>query len=309
MQQHKVLLKSIGSMALLLSCAWKCGFFRIKTVAAQSSAGSVIYLDQAWSQADREMYYQISQGAQIISYNIFLNLEVADSQELFRSDANSERYGLIPQAANPRTNPDGLPIGLTKTVVTEGRWKGEAIGANCALCHTAQLTYQGKRIRIDGGVANTLDFMSYTYALDDALQATLADAAKFDRLAARLGASSSEAKGELRKRFESDADRVHQYRTRLLVDTPTVGASPARCHRDDRQSPVGHDTQNSRELLDSPCTDQAPFCLEFPARDVDPMARRATGSNRTQPDRDYGRLHADGPDLQDPSGRPLRIER
>ena len=23
--------------------------------------------------------------------------------------------GLIPQAANPRTNPDGLPVGLTKT--------------------------------------------------------------------------------------------------------------------------------------------------------------------------------------------------
>ena len=53
-------------------------------MAAQSSAGSVIYLDQAWSQADREMFYQISQGAQIISYDIFLNLEVADSQELFR---------------------------------------------------------------------------------------------------------------------------------------------------------------------------------------------------------------------------------
>ena len=309
MQRHKVLLKSIGSMALLLSCAWKCGFFRTKTVAAQSSGGSVIYLDQAWSQADREMYYQISQGAQIISYNIFLNLEVADSQELFVSDANSERYGLIPQAANPRTNPDGLPIGLTKTVVTEGRWKGEAIGANCALCHTAQLTYQGKRIRIDGGVANTLDFMSYTYALDDALQAALADAAKFDRLAARLGASSSEAKSELRKRFESDADRVHQYRTRLLVTPQPWGPARLDAIAMIVNRLVGHDTQNSRELLDSPCTDQAPFCLEFPARDVDPMARRATGSNRTQPDRDYGRLHADGPDLQDPSGRPLRIER
>ncbi len=33
------------------------------------------------------MYYQGSQGAQIISYDIFLNLEVAESQQLFRSDA------------------------------------------------------------------------------------------------------------------------------------------------------------------------------------------------------------------------------
>ena len=66
---------------------------------------------------------------------------------------------------------------------------------------------------------------SYTYALDDALQATLTDAAKFDRLAARLGASSSVAKSELRQRFTRDAERVHQYRTRLLVTPVSWGPS------------------------------------------------------------------------------------
>src|SRR5271165_3577902 len=217
MQRLERVLWITASLAVAFFCARVTGFFRLATVAAQSSGDPVIYLDQAWSQADREMYYQISQGSKIISYDIFLNLEVAGGQELFRSDANSERYGLIPQAANPRSNPDALAVGLTKTVVTEGRWKGEAIGMNCAVCHTAQLTYQGKRIRIDGGVANTFDFMSYDSALDDALQATLTDPAKFDRLAARLGASSSVANSELRKRFTSDADRVHQYRTRVLV--------------------------------------------------------------------------------------------
>ena len=45
-------------------------------------------------------------------YDIFLNLEAAGSQELFRSDANSERYGLTPDPADPQWNPDGLPIGL-----------------------------------------------------------------------------------------------------------------------------------------------------------------------------------------------------
>jgi hypothetical protein len=127
-----------------------------KPAAAQTSGSDpVTYLDQGWSQADREMYYQISQGSTVLSYDIFLNLEVADSQELFRSDANSDRYGLITQAANPRTNPDGLPIGLARTVVTEGRWKGDQIGLNCAACHNTQLNYKGKRIRIDGGVGNT----------------------------------------------------------------------------------------------------------------------------------------------------------
>src|SRR5271169_6437978 len=142
----------IASLACALICSVGfVGFFMLPRAAAQPSGDLVIYLDQGWSQADRETYYQTSQGSQVMEYDIFLNLEVARGQELFRSDANSERFGLIPQAPNPRTNPDGLPIGLTKTVVTEGRWKGEQLGMNCAACHNAQLTYKGKRIRIDGG--------------------------------------------------------------------------------------------------------------------------------------------------------------
>jgi hypothetical protein len=217
MQRVKRVLWITASLALSLSCACAIVLFRLECVAAQSAGGPVTYLDQAWSQADREWFYQVSQGAQIISYDIFLSLEVAGSQELFRSDSNSDRNGLITQAANPRTNPDGLPVGLTKTVVTGGRWKGETIGMNCAICHTAQLTFQGKRIRIDGGVGNTFDFMAYCNALDDALQATLTDTAKFDRLATRLGASSSGAKSELRKRFTNDAARVHEYRARAVI--------------------------------------------------------------------------------------------
>src|SRR5580700_3979209 len=75
------------------------------TPPAQSSGNGVIYLNQAWSQDDREWYYHFSQGSAVLSYDIFLNLEVANSQELFRSDANSIRYGLIPEGPNG-FNPD-----------------------------------------------------------------------------------------------------------------------------------------------------------------------------------------------------------
>src|SRR5437016_5268276 len=122
------------------------------------TADSVVLLDQAWSQADRETYYQITQGSSVLDYDIFLNLELANSQELFRSDANSERYGFTPQAANPRTNPDALPVGLAKTVNTEGRWKGEYVGPTCAACHNTQLTYKGKGIRMEGASNNNRDF-------------------------------------------------------------------------------------------------------------------------------------------------------
>jgi hypothetical protein len=211
--------------ALAVAAAGLCAMTLLSGPAMAQSQQPVIHLDQAWSQADRETYYQISQGSAVMSYDIFLNLEVAGSQELFRSDANSDRYGLITQPANPRTNSDGLPIGLSKTAIAEGPWKGEHIGLTCAACHNAQLNYKGKRIRVDGGVGNTFDMIAYVIALDDAMQATLADAAKFDRLAARLGATSAEAKGELRKRFEKEAASIHNYRTRTIVTPATAGPS------------------------------------------------------------------------------------
>lgn len=177
----------------------------------------VIYLDQAWSQEDRNTFYWIPQGTSMMSYDIFLNLELADSTEFFRSDANMERYGLIPSPPDPKGNPDGLPIGVTKQETKEGRWKGVEAGINCAACHDSELHYRGKRIRIDGDVATHFDIQAFFHCADDAMQATLRDSAKFDRLAARIGASSADAKKELRERFENNAERIHYYTSRIMV--------------------------------------------------------------------------------------------
>jgi hypothetical protein len=88
------------------------GLLAADPLPAQQSA-PVIELNQAWSQDDREWYWNFSQGSAVIDYDIFLNLEVAGGQDLFRSDANVVRYGLIPQPTN-RYNPDGLPIGFVE---------------------------------------------------------------------------------------------------------------------------------------------------------------------------------------------------
>jgi hypothetical protein len=58
----------------------------------QASSDPVIYLNQGWSQDDREWYYHFSQGSAMLSYDIYLNLEVADSQDLIRSSANWCRF-------------------------------------------------------------------------------------------------------------------------------------------------------------------------------------------------------------------------
>jgi hypothetical protein len=129
----------LASVALTLTLA---AVARLSPAAAQTS-DNVIYLNQAWSQDDRDWYYHFSQGSVVLSYDIVLNLEVADGQELFRSDANSERYGLITQPAGSPYNPDGLPIGISKTVISTPQWPGEETGEfaglTCAACHETQL--------------------------------------------------------------------------------------------------------------------------------------------------------------------------
>jgi mono/diheme cytochrome c family protein len=213
---------SIKSTAVLLSRSALIGCavaLCLRPATAQTS-DNVIYLNQAWSQDDREWYYHFSQGSAVLSYDIFLNVEVADGQELFRSDANLvRRYRMIPEAANS-INPDGLPIGLSKTRVAKpikGWPAGDYIGVTCAACHEGQLTYRGKHVRIDGGIGHTFDFQATIQGLDAALQATSVDSARFDRFAARLSATSPDAKDQLRKRLADESARVHEYATRTSI--------------------------------------------------------------------------------------------
>jgi len=169
----------------------------------------VVFLEQGWSHEDRLLYYNTSQGSAAISYDIFLNLERAGDETLFRSDENMVSYGFVPQPPDPTYNPDGVPIGVTKTIVPDGPWKGEWAGLGCAACHNGQLEFQGTKIRISGGNANTLDIMAFIAGLDAALAATVADPAKFQRLAEKLGQEGDAA--DLRGRLEQDASVMSRY--------------------------------------------------------------------------------------------------
>jgi hypothetical protein len=224
MRQKTIVLLGTAVFAILLSGLYASG--QITPARASSDqTSSVIYLDQGWSKADRATFYWIPQGTVMMSWDILEGLELPDSQELFRSNANLERYGFIASPADAG-NPYGVPIGLTRQITAEGRWKGVEAGINCAACHESELHYQGKRIRIDGDSAARFDIQSLFQSADNAMQATLHDQAKFDRLAAKAGASNSEAKSELRQRFEGEAVRLHYYANRILA--PPHGWGPGR---------------------------------------------------------------------------------
>lgn len=139
-----------------------------------------VYLEQGWSNADSLWFYNTTQGSNLMPYDLFMALEQADSNELFRSDALIDKYRYLPQKPT-FFNPDGLPVGFVKDHYDGKNY----IGYTCAACHTGQVNYQGQAIRIDGGPAMA-DMVGFLKALELAMRTTLNEPAKLDRFVERV---------------------------------------------------------------------------------------------------------------------------
>jgi hypothetical protein len=70
------------------------------TVDTATYPDGVKFLDQNWSHDERLEYYYTSQGSAALRYGIFVAVEQADTQDLFRSDANLARFGFVTQPAS-----------------------------------------------------------------------------------------------------------------------------------------------------------------------------------------------------------------
>lgn len=135
-------------------------------------------IGQGWSSDVTTHYERTSDGSGVFPYTWLLALEQADSEEMFLSDANLRHYGMIPSAKSA-ANPDGLPVGLAKQP------NGDQIGTTCSSCHEAEITYQGKTMRIHGGQGKgqVMAFFKDAYGV---LAKQLLNPAKFNRFANRV---------------------------------------------------------------------------------------------------------------------------
>ena len=145
------------------------------------TTSTVSYLNQNWSTDQRQQFYFTPQGSQILPYDWFLVLEQADSQTLFRDDANMLKLGYLLEDKNAKWNPDGLPVGFVKDVGRRRNW----LGFNCAACHTSQIDYKGVSYRIDGGAA-LADVQAFLSGVTDALKATRDKEDKFLRFSGKI---------------------------------------------------------------------------------------------------------------------------
>jgi len=165
---------------------------------------AVSYLDQAWSAQDRADYYWTSQGSALVSYDIYLALEAAGTTDLFSSSTHSDRMGLLAEPLNLAENPDNLPVGVAKASITVGQYRGTYAGLTCAACHTGQVQYQGKQIRIEGGASNRIALWDWLHSLSTSLDRASTDPEKYQALAERIRAKGSVDEADLRKRLLAD---------------------------------------------------------------------------------------------------------
>ena len=138
------------------------------------------YLDQGWDASESLWFYNTSQGSNLIPYDFFMVLEQKNSPTLFRDNAHMNTYRYLIQKPT-FSNEDGLPLGFAKDVYQDK----EYLGFTCAACHTTQINYKGKAVRIDGAptMANMDTFM---VDLESALSDTLYDAPKRDRFVTNI---------------------------------------------------------------------------------------------------------------------------
>ncbi len=170
----------------------------------------VQFTQQNWTADQRTWFYHSAQGTELLPYKWFMALEqpkikVFGEVPKFADTSYLARFGFLPDPASPK-NPEGLPVGFAKGTISDVNTGQpvEVVGLTCSACHTGQIEYQGKGVRIDGGSA-TLDLASFQTELGYAVAFTDKIPGRFDRFArAVLGDNASDAdKQKLRQEFEA----------------------------------------------------------------------------------------------------------
>jgi len=131
--------------------------------------------------AQKDAFYHLSQGSEILPWILLTAVEVADPGSRKPFVENLERYGLLPDPARK----DGLPVGLT--VASNSFTFGmEFVGITCAACHVGELRHDGKAVRVDGA-PNMFNLQLFYSQAVDALTAATSDRGKLWRALKRLG--------------------------------------------------------------------------------------------------------------------------
>jgi cytochrome c553 len=177
--------------------AWAFCFIAFQTL-TPATADDYIAIPQGWSQRQVTNWYTLSQGSRLIPLDWLRALEQPGSNQPFLDDGYIRQFRYLPNHAG-----EGLPIGFaidrqddSSLSTTHLRWKASQssrekwVGMNCSACHSAEITYQGKAMRIEGG-PTLADFQGFIENLNKALAETRSDPDKANRFAAKVLGNSN----------------------------------------------------------------------------------------------------------------------
>ncbi|OYT21050.1 MAG: hypothetical protein CCU26_03015 [Nitrospira sp. UW-LDO-01] len=149
-------------------------------------SGTHLNLQQCWDKSDQIRFYTTNQGSQIAPYELIKHLEMPLSTDKFFARANFDRWRFLPLEKADRDQDSDIdkdvqdwPLGFVINTTSSGReaWHGNWLGVTCAACHTAQIEYQGKKMRVDGA-PTMADLNQFLWDLQAAFKATYEDGLK-----------------------------------------------------------------------------------------------------------------------------------
>lgn len=124
-------------------------------------------------------YYHLPEGGELLPLDMVRAVESNKTFKPFMEDL--ERFRLILDPADP----DGLPVGMSAAMVDGRRAEPRMVFFNCAACHTAEISYQGKSMRVEGAPAH-FDMAGFVEELLVSLDGTIADPKKLAAFVERL---------------------------------------------------------------------------------------------------------------------------
>lgn len=205
-----------SAMAILLTVA----LIHAPFAAATPTTGNVVYLDQGWTGTQNEAFYHTPQGS-LFSPASWLRALTSKDGTPFMAPTHMRELGFIgTDAPKTHANPYGWPIGLEVDEIGGV----QTAGLTCAACHTAELTYHGTTMRVEGGGAN-IDVIGMLRDLRVDVAATGANPALRKEFLQRVVAYGY-------PKDRAAADFAAQY----AVDSQTSGAAA----RDKADTPGGH---------------------------------------------------------------------
>lgn len=182
--------------------------------AAVAGGNGAISLAQGWGADQQQRAWFDSFGSRLIPTAWLNALEQPAGTARFAENAYLDAFGFLVQSATP-ANPQGFPVGFTQTTAQDGTaWTG----LGCAACHTGEVRYHGTRVRLDGG-QGMLDFNAFEAALVDALRATAADPARFERFAHALNVPA-DAQAKLKDDVAALAAKLDKRHSMNAVPVP-----------------------------------------------------------------------------------------